>query len=274
MGALFGLLASLSITTTEFCGRRIANEIGPVVAASVTSFLATFTALAVALTTQGDPLLGDLGLGALSGIGFGLGISTYLQGVRVSTSAAVSPSSAALTVLIPFSYAAVATTLPPPWSFVGAAGAVVGLVLVAEGGSAAANAAAGLRMGLISGVGYGVGTVLLIETSEAAGQWPIVAQRAAAFSTIAGYALLRRRPLLPPLRFARNAAVAGLAAGMSSVFLLWGLEANAAAASVTASLYPASSVLVGRSFFADSVTRTQLLGLVVVIASAIVIVLS
>jgi len=274
MGAVFGLLASLSITTTEFCGRRITNEIGPVVAASVTSFLATFTALAVALTAEGDPLLGDMALGMASGVCFGLGISTYLQGVRVSTSAVVSPSSASLTVLIPFSYAVVATTMPAPWSFVGAAGAVVGLALVSAGGSAASNVVAGLRSGLISGIGYGSGTVFLIETTEASGQWPIVAQRAVAFATIAVYALARRRPLFPPRRFARNAAVAGLAAGMSSVFLLWGLEANPAAASVTASLYPATSVLVGRSFFADSVTATQLLGLCVVVVAAVVIVLA
>lgn len=273
MGAVFGLMASLSITTTEFCGRRITNEVGPVVAASVTSFLATITALAVALSVDGSPVVGDMALGVASGVCFGLGISTYLQGVRVSTSAVVSPSSASLTVLIPFSYAVLATTMPPPWSFVGAAAAVVGLVLVSSG-APAGNVAAGLRQGLISGVGYGVGTVLLIETTEASGQWPIVAQRAMAFTTIAVYALARRRPLFPPRRFARNAVVAGLAAGMSSVFLLWGLEANPAAASVTASLYPATSVLVGRSFFADSVTATQLAGLCVVIASAVVIVLA
>ncbi len=274
MGALFGLLTSLSITTSELFARRITNEIGPVVAASIASLVAAGTALCTAFVTQGEPTLGDLTLGALSGVFFGLGLATYLQGVFFSSSAVIGPTSAALTALIPFGYAAVATALPPPMAFLGAGGAVVGLVLVTVGGGVGSNVAAGFPLGLISGLGYGVGTALLIEADDASGQWPVAAQRATAFVAIAVYAMLLRRPLLPPRAFAGNALLAGIAAGMSSVLLLAGLSTNAAAASVTASLYPASSVIVGRVCFSDAVTRTQVLGLAVVIGATTAIVLA
>ena len=63
MGALFGLLAALSISTTEFFGRRVTNEVGPIVAASVTSLLAAVTALVIAVATEGSAIGRDLLLG-------------------------------------------------------------------------------------------------------------------------------------------------------------------------------------------------------------------
>ena len=50
---------------------------------------------------------------ARPGIGFGIGIAAYLLGVRVSSSAVIGPTVAALATLIPFLYAAVVEDLPP-----------------------------------------------------------------------------------------------------------------------------------------------------------------
>ncbi|MGB1653311.1 MAG: EamA family transporter, partial [Acidimicrobiales bacterium] len=151
MGALFGLLAALSISTTEFFGRRVTNEVGPIVAASVTSLLAAVTALAIAVVTDGSAIGRDLLLGGASGLGFGVGMSTYLQGVRVSSSAVVGPVSAALTALIPFTYAATVTEAPSALGYVGAGLAITGLMFVTIGGSAATNVAGGLPFGIMSG---------------------------------------------------------------------------------------------------------------------------
>lgn len=265
MGALLGLLAAMSITTTEFFSRRITNEVGPLVAASAASLVATGVALVVALVTDGDPIGRDMLLGCVSGLGFGLGMVTYLQGVRVSSSAVVGPISAALTTLIPFGYAAVAESAPAAVAVVGAAAAVIGLVFVTVGGSAASNVREGLPLGTASGLGYGVGTAVLIDASEASGSWSLVSQRAIALLAIAAFALARRRPLVPPRRMAGDATASGVFAGLSSVLLLAGLNANPAAASVTASLFPASSVAAGRFFFRDAVSRWQFAGLVIII---------
>lgn len=272
MGALFGLMAALSISTTELFGRKITNEVGPIVAASVTSLLAAGTTIVVALLTDSSLIARDLWLGAASGLGFGVGMSTYLQGVRVSSSAVVGPVSAALTALIPFVYAAAAVSAPPGLGYVGAAFAIIGLMFVTMGGSPATNVAGGLPFGLLSGVGYGVGTLILIDVSEEAGNWPLVTQRITAFAAIATFAVARRRPILPPRRYAPISAAAGMFAGMSSVFVLLGLAANPSAASVTTTLFPASSVVIGRVIFRDAVTRPQVIGLVIVIAGTVAIV--
>ena len=273
MGALFGLLAALSISTTELFGRRVTNEVGPIVAASVTSLLAAVTALGIAIVTDGSAITRDMLLGAGSGLGFGVGMSTYLQGVRVSSSAVVGPVSAALTALIPFTYAAVNEEAPAVLGYVGAALAIVGLMFVTIGGSAATNVAGGLPFGTMSGLGYGLGTLVLINVSDDSGSWPIVTQRITAFAAIAVFALARKRPILPPRQYTPLALGAGLFAGLSSVLALIGLSANAAAASVTITLFPAGSVLIGRLLFRDAVTRAQVIGLAVVIAGTVAIVL-
>lgn len=274
MGALFGLMAAMSISTTEFFCRRVTNEVGPIVAASVTSLLAAVTALVIAVVTDGSAVTRDLLLGAASGLGFGVGMSTYLQGVRVSSSAVVGPTSAALTALIPFTYAAVAEEAPAALGYLGAGLAITGLMFVTIGGSAATNVTAGLPFGTMSGLGYGLGTLALIKVGDDSGSWPIVIQRITAFGAIATFALTRKRPILPPRQYAPAALGAGLFAGLSSVLGLIGLSANAAAASVTITLFPAGSVLIGRVLFRDAVTRAQVVGLAIVIAGTIAIVMS
>ena len=274
MGALFGLLASLSITSMEFFSRKITNEVGPIVAAAAGSLIAAVITVGIALVGGGDLIGRDLLLGAGSGLGFGLGLSTYLHGLRISSSAVIGPTVASLSALIPFGYAAISDDAPPVLGYLGAALAVVGLILVTVGGSAASNVAGGLPVGIISGLGYGIGTLLLINVTEESGSWPIASQRTAAFAAIAIFALIRRRPVLPPIRFAGHAGAAGVIAAMASLFLLAGLTINPAATSVTAAVYPATSVAAGRTFFGDAVTRVQVLGLVVVILGTIAIVLA
>ncbi len=273
MGALFGLLTSLMISSTEFFGRRITNDVGPIVAAACLSLVASITMLVLALGTTGDATVESLLLGAFSGVGFGAGISLYLEGARVSSAAVVAPVSASLATLIPFAYTAVVDARPSAIGLLGAITVVVGLAAVTRDESATSNVGAGLRAGTASGMGYGIGTAILIEASEASGFWPLVSQRSLAFASIATFAVLRGRRLLPPARLVPSIGAAGVFAGFSSVFLLLGLQADALSASVTASLYPAFSVALGRLVFADTVSKPQLAGLVVVLAGIVAVVL-
>lgn len=274
MGAVFGLVASLCISSMEFFSRRISNEVGPIVAAASASAVAALATILIAVVDVGDLISRDLLLGAGSGLGFGLGLAMYLTGLRISSSAVIGPTVASLSALIPFTYSAITQEAPPVIGYVGAGFAVAGLVMVTVGGSAASNVAGGLPIGLVSGCGYGVGTILLINVTEESGSWPIASQRVASFAAIAAFALIRRRPVFPPRRFAPHATAAGVVAACSSAALLTGLALNPAATSVTASVYPATSVALGSAIFGDSVTRAQVLGLVTVIAGTIIIVLA
>jgi len=63
---------------------------------------------------------------------------------------------------------------------------------------------------------------------------------------------------------------AGIAAGTfaaaSTIFYLLGVQADATPAVVTASMFPAVTVIVGRLAYRDSVSGVQLIGIVVALA--------
>lgn len=274
MGALLGLIAALAISATEFFSRRVSDEIGPLASAAAASLAAAVCVVPVAVLLEGDPTGQDMLLGTASGVGFGIGIAAYLQGVRVSSSAVIGPTVAALATLIPFIYAAMVEEVPPVLAWIGAATVVVGLLFVTIGGDVASNVRGGLPIGIVSGLGYGIGTAFLVDVTDDAGTWPVAGQRGMAFVTIIVFALIRRRPLLPPLRFTPQSTAAGAFGALSTGLVLAGFTFNAPATSVTASLFPATSVAAGRLFFGDAVNRAQVIGLVIVIAGTIAIVLA
>ena len=69
--------------------------------------------------------------------------------------------------------------------------------------------------------------------------------------------------------FGPFAVIAGVLAGLSTVFYLIGVGTDPASTVVTASLFPAISVLVGRSIYDDDVSARQVLGLAVVVVGVI-----
>ena len=265
MGALFGSLTALSIGLSDLFGRHVVNRRGPVIASVVVQAV-SIVASAITLAFVSSELIGiDLLIGLVSGLGLGIGLWGYLSGLGVSSSAVVSPIVATMSAVFPYAYAIVRGADATGWSLVGALVALVGLILVSFGGGPIANIAAGVRWSVISGFGYGFGLSIIMEASESSGAWPAVTQRVAALGlmvmvasrTGTGFALLGVR-------------AAGIAAGVfaaaSTIFYLLGVQADATPAVVTASMFPAVTVMVGRLAYRDSVSGMQLIGIVVALA--------
>jgi drug/metabolite transporter (DMT)-like permease len=266
VGALFGGLAALCIGVSELFGRLVVRRRGPVAAALVVQGVALVVSVGTLLVVTGDPIGGELLVGLASGIGLGVGLWCYLGGLAVSSSAVVSPVVATLSAVVPFAYAVGRGAEASGWAIAGAIVAIGGLLTVATGGVPASNVGVGLRWGLVSGLGYGFGLAIVIETTAASGAWPAVAQRLAAFALMILLAI-RTPPDRRQLGALRRAGIAsGVFAGLSTIWYLLGVQADATPAVVTASMFPAASVIIGRFVFDDHVSRHQVLGLVLVLA--------
>ena len=212
-------------------------------------------------------------LGACSGVGFGIGIAAYLLGVRVSSSAVIGPTVAALATLIPFLYAAVVEDLPPVLAWLGAITIVTGLLFVTMGGDASNvqgrppdRDRVRPRLRHRHGVPRGCDR----RCRRLAGRQPAL------------YGLHHDHPCGRCSESGRSCHRCGSRrsrpppdfGGLSTALLLAGFTFNAAATSVTASLFPATSVAAGRLFFGDAVSRAQVIGLVIVIIGTITIVIA
>jgi drug/metabolite transporter (DMT)-like permease len=274
VGIVYGLLTSLSIGAADFFGRRVANARGPVVTGVSMQFVAIFASIVSLAIVPSSFSVGALAIGAVSGFGLGVGLWGYFGGLQRSSSAVVAPLVATLSAVVPYLYAIVRGSTPAPLAVGGAAVAIVGLVLITLGGGRVAHLRSGLLWGLVSGLGYGIGLSVVIEASDASGSWPAVGQRLAACSLMLAAAARLRVDPRPPAGLRLVALAAGSVAGLSTIFYLLGVEVDATSTVVTASLFPAVSVIVGRVVYADDVGRRQVVGLIVVLAGVILLAVS
>lgn len=264
MGALFGSLTALSIGVADLFGRRVVIRRGAIVAATILQAVGVVASVGFLVAFGGEPIAVDLVVGLVSGVGMGLGLYGYFSGLRVSSSAVVAPVVATLSSVIPFTYALARGATASTLALAGAVVAISGLVLVSTRQAPAANVVVGLRWSVLSGLGYGTGLSVIIEAGEDSGVWPALMQRTAAFGFM--LAVLWKAGGGFPLVGVRLAGItAGTVGALSTVFYLLAVQADPTPAVVTASMFPAVTVVVGRFVYGDTVSRRQVVGLLVVL---------
>ncbi len=265
MGAVLGTLSALAIGLADLFGRRVVLVSGALTAAVAIQVIAILTSLLSVGLFGGELVAGDALIGLGSGIGLGVGLGTYYAGIARSSSTVVSPLVATLSAVIPFAYALLRGASPSVFAVVGAAIAIAGLGLITTGGGRTAHVRVGLRWGVVSGLAYGIGFAVVLDTSADAGAWPAVWQRVAAAILLATFAARRRTALVPPGRVRVAAVFGGIFTGLCAVLYLAGVRIDPTATVITASMFPAASVAIGRTVFGDHVSRQQAIGLGVVL---------
>lgn len=271
MGIVFGLMTSLSIGLADLFGRRVVNARGPIVAGVVMQFLAIATSLVAVGVVDSAFSTRDFAIGLVSGLGLGVGLWAYFSGLERSSSAVVAPIVATMSAVVPYMYAVARGADPTLPALIGAGVAVAGLVVITMGGGRVDHMAHGVKWGLLSGAGYGIGLSVVIEATDASGSWPAVGQRITAFLLMVVIARVSAIHSLPPSGLRLAAVLAGVLAGCSTIFYLLGVQADATSAVVTASLFPAVSVVVGRMVYDDTVLARQIAGIGAVLAGVVLV---
>lgn len=272
MGALFGTLSACTIGISDLYGRRLVRASSPLTASvTISAVAAVMSLLAVGLFGS-TLLVSDFGLGAVSGIGLGVGLASYYAGMTRSSSTVVTPVVAALSAIIPFAYALIAGRDSSLYALLGAAIAVGGLVLITVGGGGVHHVRAGLMWGTISGLAYGTGFAVVIDASDGAGALPALGQRVVATAVTVALALRQGERLVPGHGARWSALIGGTLAALSTVLYLAGVRADATAAVITTSMFPAFTVAIGRTAFGDPVSRLQAVGIAVALGGIVLVV--
>ena len=120
IGAIFGILAALLIGLSDLFGRQVTAKSSAITAASTMQAFGAASVLISLLFWPGTFSSSDLALGALSGVGFAVGLSSYYLGLTRASSAVVAPLAAVLSALIPFGWVVVGGTEVSPLSAIGA----------------------------------------------------------------------------------------------------------------------------------------------------------
>lgn len=264
MGAVLALASAVCYGIADFTGGLLSRRAGFAAIAltgQASGFLLMLLIAPVVPAT--DLTTVDIGWGALSGVGTGIGMTFLYRGLSRGAMSVVVPVSAVGGVAIPVLVGvALLGDRPSVLAWIGISVAVPALWLVSQTRSRAGSAATSATLdGLIASLGIALQYIALAQAGPAAGIWPVVAGRLAATFTILPLAKSNGRLRLPP-RLTVSAAATGAVAALALVFYMLATRQQLVAIVVVlSSLYPAIPVLLGITALRERLGWRQSAGL-------------
>ena len=233
--------------------------------------------LVMALIVGGEVSHGAVFWGVLCGVSQAFGIWWFYAALGAGPISVVSPLTAILVAAIPVGVGLALGERPGAIAAVGVVVALIAVVLVSREATDEdvtshrfTRQVAWLTVG--SGVAFGLNFVLIAQAPPEANLWPLVFARLAASVLVMVVAAITgnlRIPTGTPLRLACMAAVLDVGA---NVAMLLALHASLLSlAGVLMSLYPAATVLLAIVVLRERITRWQVVGMVLALASVAMI---
>lgn len=258
MALLLALGAGVSFGTADFVGGLAAKRT-PATTVTVLSQAAGFAVLLLALPwVSSVPSAAALGFGALAGVAGSLGLVAYLRALAAGPMGVVAPVTSVVATAVPVTAGLLAGER---LSALATAGLVVGVVAIGivagGGGRTRGDGAAGPALAVVGGLLVGAFLVLLDQTPDDSGLWPLVGARLASL-TMLGTWLVATRAALPTRVDLRLIALTGvLDMGANVLFLLATRAAPLTITSLLVSMSPVVIVLLARQVLAERLGRSQ-----------------
>lgn len=275
MTVLLGLLAALSVGTSDFLGGLASRRADPVVVTAASSLVGLLLAFVASLVVVGEASMADVAWGSLGGVVLAGGLVALYAGyarARVSIAAPVAGVGAAALPVIVASLFGDDTLSPTATAGVLLGLLAIGLVSMARS-EQRGSVGSSVLYGLGGAVGVGMLLVCLANTSEDSGLWPIVAARGSGF-VVLSVVIAARRLALSTSRgvWLHVIGIAALVTAGNALFLTAARLGSTSVAAVLASLFPAATVFWAWLVFRERLRRVQLLGLGVALVAVALIV--
>jgi uncharacterized membrane protein len=283
MAIVLGLLVALFYGCGDFFGGLAAKR-----TSALTVVIGSFSIAAVLLlvATAGWAAIGelptpqarDLQLGVATGLVGPISLGLLYHGLATGRMSVVAPITAVVAAIVPLAWGLATGERPSTLALVGVGVALVSVALISGApphddhpvDAATPPLASVVAPAMLSGLGFGTIFVLLGETSDDAGLWPLVAARPTAvtltvLATLAWAArtgpigletVLPRRPAWP---YVAGAGVLDITANVC--FLAAANTGLLSIVAVVSSLYPAATVVLARVVLGERLHRLQLVGL-------------
>ncbi|MCU1458186.1 MAG: protein of unknown function transrane [Actinomycetia bacterium] len=300
MAILFALLASTSWGTVDFLGGLASRRAHPVAVTFTSEGIAFLLLVPVTLVVKGAPSATDIGLGLVAGIGGALALTLFYRALAVGRMSVVAPITGATTATVPVIAGVILGERPGPGALAGILGALVAIALVSAGTgpslveagppdpeiaeppapSAPAAPAAGPRpprlgevpLSILCGALFGSFLVLIHQTGDDSGLWPLTASFAGGVAAVAVLARFLSSPLLAPRVVAPMMVTAGiLGAGGGVLYVAATHSGLLSVVAVLSSLYPAVTVGLARVVLHERFGRVQALGLALAAISIVLL---
>ena len=274
----FGLMSAIVWGAGDFCGGLATRRARPLSVVLIAEVAGALLLLLAALAwRQPLPGLQTLGWSAGAGLAGAMGLVALYTALARGHMGVVAPASAVIAALVPIVAGAVLEGPPAAMQIVGFAVALVAVWLLSSAGERAGGTAPStgeLRLAILAGLGFGFYFVLIDRADPASGFWNLTFARTFAFFVLAALMLAIRHPLLPPRAvLPLNLLNGALDAGGNLFFVLAAQSGRLDVASVLASLYPGTTVLLAWLVLGERLNRPQTVGVAAALLAIVLIVL-
>jgi len=188
---LLGLCIAAAFGSGDFVGGRASTSASTIAVLAVAQACSVVGAFAVALLVTADVAASDLVFGAAAGVLSSAGLGLLYHALAQHAAGVVAPITAVVGATVPVVWGFANGERPSTLVVAGIVVAIAAGALVArEPGNDAVRetpraAAGGSAQAALAGILFGTSFVLFAETSQASGQWPVLAARVAALFFIA-----------------------------------------------------------------------------------------
>jgi drug/metabolite transporter (DMT)-like permease len=267
----FGLLSAIAYGIGDFSAGYSSRRTPVLMVLLLSQFVGLILLFALALLfREGGLSTRDLLIGAVAGIVGLIGLLGLYQGLATGQMSIVAPITAVLSTGIPVLYSAVTQCVPETTQIIGFLLALIGVWMLSTVPTASAKPSTrALLLALVGGTGFGVFYILLAQVEGDVVFMPLAAARFASVSLLLLVASAGRRFVRPARNILPIIILAGIMdAGGNALFLLSEQAAGRLdIASVLASLYPVTTVLLALVLLRERLNRFQILGIVLVFAA-------
>jgi drug/metabolite transporter (DMT)-like permease len=278
VAVVLGVLVAMSFGSGDFLGGRATRRASTAVVLWIGQLVALVGALVVALAVSSDARALDFGYGAVAGAFNLTGLAFLYYGLAHGRVGVVAPITAVVGALVPVGWALVRGERPSTLVLVGAGLAIVAGALIAretDESDDARRVGSGAAYGFAAGALLGSSLVLLSETSDRSGFWPVWAERVTGLVLVSAVllVLLVQQRITPTYGRARGIAVAaGILDVTATTLLLVALRRGLlVVVAPVAALAPAFTVLWAWIVFHEHVSRTQIAGLVLALVGLVLV---
>ena len=269
MTAFLALLSAVFIGSADFVGGLASRTANGVRVATFVAIMGLPLAFVVSLAYGAEHLgLDDVIWSVLAGIVVAVGIGCFYIGMGRGLISVVAPIAAVTGAVIPVVYGLGRGERPSELALIGlvVAFAAVAVVSLAQSEQHPETTVGVDRhviaLALASGLFFGLFYITLSRVSDEAGLWPVTITRAAASVVLVILSLILTRGLLGGVvRLWRTVLLIAILEVSAMVPLLLALQRGPVAiASVLASLYPVTTVLLAAFVLRERLSRLQYVG--------------
>ncbi|MFF5208738.1 EamA family transporter [Streptosporangium sp. NPDC000396] len=250
--------------TADFFG-GLATRRSRVLAVVVLSQMAGLALVAALLPfLPGVLTVEALAWGVAAGVSGAAALVLFYRALATGVMSVVAPITATTSAALPVLFGLITGERPKATALGGVVLALVAVLLVSRDSSPAApgRGYGPVLASLTAGAGFGGFFILLAQTPDDSGMWPLFGARTISITFIALLALATRRTLRPApggLRVIVAAGALDMAANL--LFMLAQQQGMLSLIAVLVSLYPASTLLLARHVLGERLNAVQMTGI-------------